>query len=117
MFNEKVPTAEKFQEAFMSLESKMTETRHSLLREHYQFPDHTATMTQIATKMGWNKYVSGNTHYGKLARLVSEQIGFHPDGCFLGTLCTFIEPKEKGEQWLIIMRPQVVKALENLGWI
>ena len=73
-------------------------------------------MSQIAEAMGWSSYSSANAHYGRLAQLVAEELGFHVDGAHLNALCTFIEPQQPGDHWLIIMRPQVAQALKQLGW-
>ena len=112
-----VPTAEAYQDAFLALTPKMTRTRRTLLLTHYRAFGHQATMSQIAEGMGWSSYSSANTHYGRLAQLVAKQVGFHTGICHLNTLCTFIEPEERGDHWLIIMRPQVAEALRQLGWV
>jgi hypothetical protein len=111
------PTAEEFRTAFLALTPRLTETRRKLLRTHFNFRHHQATMTQISEAMGWKSYSSGNAHYGKLAQLVGEQVGFHTGSCHLNVLATFIEPEEPGDHWLIIMRPQVADALKQLNWV
>ena len=111
------PTAEAYRSALLALAPRMTQTRRKILRVHYQFRKHQATMSQISEAMGWNSYSSGNAHYGKLAQLVGEQLGFHPGTCHLNVLATFLEPEEPGDHWLIIMRPQVAEALQQLGWV
>jgi dihydroxyacid dehydratase/phosphogluconate dehydratase len=112
-----VPTAKSYQTAFLALAARMTATRRKLLHAHYHSPHHQATATQIAAAMGWTNYVSANAHYGKLAQSVADQLGFHPAGCHLNALTTFVAPTEPGDQFLIIMRPQVANALEQLGWV
>jgi arylsulfatase A-like enzyme len=95
----------------------MTETRRKLLHTHYHSPRREATMTQISEAMGWRTYSSGNAHYGKLAQLVAEQVGFHPDGCHLNALTTAAKPAEHSAHLLITMRPQVAEALKQLSWV
>ena len=95
----------------------MTETRGRLLSVHYHAPNRERTMTQISEAMGWRSYVSGNGHYGRLAGMVAQEVGFDPGNCRLSTLCTFIRPAEPGDHWLLTMRPEVAKALEALGWV
>ena len=112
----KVPSAKAYREAFLALESRMTETRRRILEIHYGAPGRQLTMTQIADAMGWKSYSSANLNYGELSRLVGEQVGFRNDGSYLFTLCTFISPQEQGDHWLIIMRPEVAAALKSLGW-
>jgi putative restriction endonuclease len=109
-------TAEDYRNAFVALQAEMTGTRRRLLTTHYRCYRHQATMSQIAEQMGWASYSSANAQYGRLAQLVAEQLGFRFDGAHLNALCTFIEPQEPGDHWLIIMRPQVVAALKAMGW-
>jgi len=111
-------SVEDYRRAFLALESQtqMTETRRKLLRVHYQFYHHQATMSQIAEAMGWKSFSSANVHYGRLAQLVGEEMGFEVDGAFSSALATFVAPEEPGDHWLTIMRPQVAQALKQLGW-
>ena len=111
-------TAEDYRDAFVALKSKMTPTRRELLRKHYRFYGHQATMSQISEAMGWKSFSSANAHYGRLAQLVGQQLGFpfRPGEAYSNVLCTFIEPQEPGDHWLTIMRPQVAEALRQLGW-
>ena len=86
-----------------------------MLQAHYHAPDRTLTATQMAKALGYPKYSAANLHYGKLARLVGEQIGWHPlpdEAIFV--LVTFEKPHR---EWRWIMRPSVAQALEQLGWV
>lgn len=112
----KIPRANAFRDAFLALEPQMTATQRRLLEVHYAAPDRQLTMIQIAEAMGWKSYVSGNCHYGRLAKLVAGHVGFRHDGCYLFTLCEFLPPQEKGDHWLITMRREVADALTMLGW-
>ena len=109
-------TAEDYRNAFVALGGQMTRTRRTLLSTHYRFYRHQATMSQIAEAMGWASYSSANAHYGRLAQLVAEAMGFKIDGAYSNALCTFVSPQEPGDHWLTIMRPQVAEALRRLGW-
>lgn len=110
------PTATAYRAALLALCADLSPTRRRLLEVHYRALDRQLTMTQIAEAMGWKSYSSANSHYGRLAKLVGEQVGFRNPRCHLITLCTFLRPQEKGDHWLIIMRPQVTAALRSLGW-
>jgi hypothetical protein len=113
----KTPSVKVFRDAFLALEPRMTETRRRILTTHYRALGRQLTMTQIAEAVGWSSYSSANSHYGRLAKLVADQVGFRHGGCHLATLCKFVPPKEKGDHWLIIMRAEVAGALKSLGWI
>ena len=76
----KTPSARAFRAAFLALEPCMTETRRRILEVHYRALDRQLTMTQIAQAVGWQSYSSANSHYGRLAKLVGEQVGFRDRG-------------------------------------
>ena len=112
----KTPSAKAFRAAFLALEPRLTVTRRKILEVHYRALGRQLTMTQIAHAVGWKSFSSANSHYGRLAKLVGEQVEFRHPSCHLATLCTFLRPEEKGDHWLIIMRPEVAGALKALGW-
>lgn len=112
----RTPKAPAFRAAFLALAPRLTPTRRRILEVHYRALDRQLTMTQIAEAVGWRSYSSANSHYGRLAKLVGEEVGFRHPACHLATLCTFVRPEEKGDHWLIIMRPEVAAALKSLGW-
>jgi predicted HNH restriction endonuclease len=69
----------------------------------------------MSKALGYPKYSAANLHYGKLGRLVGEQIGWEPlpkQAVFV--LVTFEKP---GREWQWIMRPTVAEALERVGWV
>ncbi len=110
------PTPEKYREALLALEGDMSETKRKLLSVHYHFPNRRATMTQIANAMGWPDYRTGNLHYGKLAKLIGDQLGFHFGTVSLNSICEFDEDREPSEHWVLTQRPELAEALEALGW-
>lgn len=94
--------------------SDLTESHIQMMRIHYYAPERTITATQLARAVGFNGYPVANSQYGRLGRLVGEQLDYNPMQERLGTLITF--DKRWGE-WHWIMRPQVAQALESLGWV
>jgi putative restriction endonuclease len=86
-----------------------------MLEIHYHAPEHTMTATQMAKAMGYRNWGGANLHYGVLAKLVGEALGWHPPPeTNLYVLAEFEKP---GREWHWIMRPQVSNALEMLGWV
>lgn len=86
-----------------------------MLQVHYHAPDRTLTATQMSKALGYPTYTAANLHYGKLGRLVAEQIGWRPlPEQTVFVLVTFEKP---GREWHWIMRPAVAGALEQLGWV
>jgi 5-methylcytosine-specific restriction protein A len=86
-----------------------------MLQAQYHAPDRTLTATQMSKALGYPTYSAANLHYGKLGRLVGEQIGWQPlPEQTVFVLVTFEKP---GREWHWIMRPAVAQALEQLGWV
>ncbi len=72
------------------------------------------TATQMAKAMGYPNYGSANMHYGKLGKLIGNELGWNTStGVF--TIAEF-EKKPK-KDWIWIMRPEVAQAIERLGWV
>lgn len=107
------PATDRYAAAFRAL-TGLTDRHFQLLRLHYQAPERTVTARQLAELVGYTSYSVANAQYGRLARLVGEQLDYSPEPERLGTLVTF--DKRHGE-WHWLMRPQVAEALESLGWV
>ncbi|HJT76981.1 MAG TPA: HNH endonuclease [Gemmataceae bacterium] len=107
------PSADQYITAFRKVRS-VTDSQIQMLRLHYNAPQRTITATQMARAIGYRHYSIANSQYGRLGRLVSDQLEYNPMKERLGTLVTF--EKRQGE-WHWLMRPQVARALERLGWV
>jgi predicted HNH restriction endonuclease len=107
------PTAECYVSAFRAI-SGLTDGHYQILRIHYHAPERTITAKQIAKLVGFASYSVVNAQYGRLARLVGEQIEYNPEPERLGTLVRF---EKRHNEWHWIMRHEVAQALEHLGWV
>lgn len=85
-----------------------------MLQVHYYASDRTLTATQMSKAMGYRNFNASNLHYGKLARLVGENLGWNPMP--ETTLFVLAEFEKPGREWLWLMRPQVAQAMERLEW-
>jgi putative restriction endonuclease len=85
-----------------------------MLRVHYHAPERTITARKLAELVGYNSYSVVNAQYGRLARLVGEQLDYSPEPERLGTLVRF---DKRHDEWHWLMRPEVAEALERLGWV
>ena len=107
------PTVEQYVAAFQAV-SNITDRHVQMLRIHYHAPERTITAKQLAQFVGFSNYSVANAQYGRLAKLVGEQINYNPEPERLGTLVRF--ERRQGE-WHWIMRPEVATAIEELGWV
>jgi hypothetical protein len=85
-----------------------------MLRLHYLAPGREITATGMAQALGYSAHSAANLHYGTLGRLIGEQLGWRPlpENPIL-VLVTFARP---GEEWHWVLRPEVARAIERLGW-
>ncbi len=107
------PSADQYTAAFRNL-VVVTDSQSQMLRYHYNAPSRTVTATQMAEAVGFGHYSIANSQYGRLGRLVGDELEYNPMKERLGTLVTF---EKRNEVWHWVMRPQVAEALERLGWI
>lgn len=107
------PSPQQYMEAFRKL-GNLTDSQMRMLNIHYYAPAQTITATQLSRAAGYGHYSIANAQYGRLGRLVGDQLEYNPMKERLGTLVTF--DKRQGE-WHWLMRPEVIRALELLGWV
>lgn len=98
-----------------ALEHALLRPHHrQLLKAHLATPRRTVTATELARMLGYASYKAANLHYGQVGALVCKQLGWEPlPSQTVSSIVTF--EKRNGE-WHWIMRPEVVVALEQLGW-
>lgn len=102
--------------AFKKIESKMTEKQKKMLIEHYNSNCHVTTATDLALLVDYNSHSAGNSQYGRLGSMVAKELGLDDLGVI--TLVLMIAPDNYStKEWLWIMRENVAKALEQLGWV
>jgi predicted HNH restriction endonuclease len=107
------PEFQQYIAAFQAV-NNLTDHHIQILQIHYDAPEQKITAKQLSQAIGYSHHTTANMMYGRLARLVGEQLGYSPEPEKLGTLVTF--EKRKGE-WHWVLRPEVAQALETLGWV
>jgi hypothetical protein len=110
----KTPSASQYRAAFTALRDHITDNQRLMLRRHYRAPSRTITAGGLARAAGYDYFGTANRHYGGLARLMGEHLGYSPSVTRLGTLVTF---DHRQGHWHWLMRPEVARALELLGWV
>ena len=116
----KVPSVEEYVTAFENCE-KPIKGRVKLLLAHYNSLEKTTTMTELSRMVGYNNFESGNLHYGKLARIICEDMNRKPGDIYSGTDCWIVtlvrfrkRPDDKHIK--LIMHDNVAEAISRLGW-
>jgi predicted HNH restriction endonuclease len=104
-----------------AIQPKMRAEHYRILQAHYHMPNHTANAKEIAQSAAINGYYGVNLLYGGLGHMFCDATGFipdlHPDDSARWWAVWSIGHSTKNEGFLWEMRPQVVEALENLGWV
>ena len=106
------PSVSQYAAAFSAV-GGLPDSYGKMLRAHYYAPNRTVTAAQLSKAVGYGTYNAANLNYGKLGRLVGEQLDWLPSERS-GVLLTF---KKTANEWHWTMRPEVAQALELLGWV
>jgi hypothetical protein len=109
------PIAADFVRAFVAL-SPVHENHIAILRCHARAPQRRRTATQLAKEVGYQNFNAINLQYGHLAARVGAVLGMTDANISLLVEC--IEPGQEGNpQWELILRPAVVEAIAEMGWV
>jgi hypothetical protein len=115
-----VPSNEVYEKGLQTIE--IHEDQKAMLKCHYLAPNRTVTYTQLAAAAGSTDYRTANSAYGRLGRLLGENIGYtfpiaadRGKPFYSGSLGMDAPKNEKGE-YRITMHHELSKAITNLGW-
>jgi hypothetical protein len=113
-----IPTAEEYREALTAVRDRMAVGQLLLLQRHYTAPGRTTTARRLAEAVGFQDWRGVNLQYGMLAKWVCDALGLAVDGDSLFALATFArDPGIDQGECRLVMRAQVARALEQLGWV
>jgi hypothetical protein len=111
-----VPSVEEYKVAFQTIENRITEKQRSMLKEHYESFCHVTTATDLALLVDYKDFSAANMQYGRLGSMVSQALGLGSLGVI--TIVLMVPPQQGViNEWLWVMRANVVEALEQLGWV
>ncbi len=116
------PTAKRYRLAFQAIEEKLSAGHRAMLEAHYQAPDHTISLGQLAKAARYDGEAGVKLQYGLLAKRLCAAMSFKPPECYsdgspIWSYGLADVPEEKtSKHWLWQLRPEVVKALDGLKW-
>lgn len=111
-----VPRVDEYQRALLACRG-MPDNQLKMLKEHYYAPGHTVTAGALAERVGFPNFNAANLQYGAFASNLCLALGRKPE-IKVAILATFSEGDLPGEEFIKwTMLPQVVEALEQLGWV
>lgn len=130
------PVAAEVAGALRAILGRLSDSQRAMLRAHLGAPDHVRTATQLAEAVGYASYESVNLRYGKVGRLLAEEMGWTPPARITGgkepnwtfTLAVGAEPNGSDAphggdapdtapghaHWRWRLRPQVAEALARI---
>jgi hypothetical protein len=88
-----------------------TEKQWAMLKFHHSSPEHTATARELAAHAGYATPQAANLQYGTFAGKFCSRLKVKPPNN-IAMFVTFLKPE--GEEWRLIMRSALVKALDQL---
>lgn len=105
-------------------EAAVSERARAFLVAHYYAGMHQASMEDLAQWVGFDSYEPANLHYGRLAHAVADALPAPPRdlagqryGNWMQALAWSNGARNAQGHFLWTLRPQVVAALEQLGWV
>ena len=111
-----IPSVKEYVSAFRSVEYQITAKQKVMLETHYGWYCRVITATDLALQVGFAGPGGAKLQYGKLGSMVSEALGLGSLGVI--TLALMVPPHKAGNpEWLWVMRGNVARALEQLGWV
>ena len=109
-------TAADYVEALRANQEHLSDQQRAMLLAHHGAPNRLQSLRQLAAAAGLNSPAPASLEYGKVGRLVADDVGLDSPGnwvLFLATAST--SPATDGDfGW--VMRPSLADALEVLGW-
>lgn len=115
----RVPTSEEYKGALHRLYTgeAITDNQKFMLVAHHKAPDLTITATELADLVGYKSWRGVNLQYGLLGKKLRRYLGYFEQGVELYIIAYFIPPRSVGNKdWLLIMHPEVARAIIDLGW-
>lgn len=110
---------ERYYSALISVERRMTSSQLKMLRGHASAPRGEMSMLSIAKLGGYGEYAAANIQYGKLGSLFAKELCVDARALDnrVMAICKAADERPPSAQFLWRMRPQLIKALEEAGWI
>jgi hypothetical protein len=92
----------------------LAEHHRQILQAHYTAPNYTATATELAQAVGYKNYNAVNLHYGIFVNLICDRVGVPRSFDLIQTFSK--REYQQDEHLQLILRPEFVKALDELCW-
>ena len=114
----KNPSVEEYVNALKNIQ--LNEQQRDMLKAHYNSHQVTITYTELAHAAGYDDYSAANSQYGKLAHILGDAAGYEfresrvrKGELFYGSAVGY-EKESSGEEFELVMHPELIKAITKL---
>lgn len=107
-------TADEYKVAFAAIREKMTESDLLMLKAHYEAPNCNITATQLASKVGFLSFKAVNLRYGLLAGKLLKFFQIRLKRYINLNALVYLD--NQNDEWHWVLRPEVIRALDELRW-
>lgn len=120
------PTTEALIEALSTISKKQSvqvENGLTMLKAHYRAEGKLISARGLAATIERKSYGAANIGYGKFCHEVADLMNFRPDVKvdddirWTYTLCDAHPTKDRQGEFQWVLRPEVCRAMEQLGWV
>ena len=115
-------SVEDYRQAFLRINErdKLPENYFRMLQIHYSAPSRKLSAPELAELVGYKKYSAINLHYGKLGKMVCDELGYippenrHGDPTWTFGLA-WGEREDPKHEWIWTMYSNLAAAIKELG--
>ena len=113
-----MPTVLQYEQAIATVLKSAPDSYRRMLDANFRAANHTVTPAELRQAAGFKHESAVNLHYGKLGARVGDELRYTPEKLSLqGRPCmTFVLASWSASERAWVLLPEVVEALENMGW-
>ncbi len=118
-----VPSVEEFKRALLGIEASLPKAHREMLLVNYHAANRTITTAQLAKAVGYKSYDGVIRQYAKFGDHLCDFLEYEPTttmgkaDCVWASVLTDSPPARSIDEWEWTLRPEIVQALEELGWV
>jgi hypothetical protein len=106
---------DRFKQAWLSIEDRVTVAQRQMLLGHAQADDMTLSMAHIGACGGYDSFAAANLQYGRLGALMADELGVKELRQKTQMLAYASSEKDDEGQWQWVLRWPLARALFELG--
>jgi hypothetical protein len=112
------PTADKYAQAFQSINDKLNAKHRAFLKAHYQAPQKKSTASELAQAAGYQDYRGYNMQSAKVGQLLAQHLDIPMPKRLDGTQfpsAVLVQWEKVENCWYCTLYPEVATAIKMVG--